>query len=71
MEREPMKNLTVNCAGYWQDEPKHTYNVRIALGTWDGIEDAEDEAIFYYMDGNPLAIGAVISDGFVITEIKG
>ena len=32
---------------------------------WDGIEDAEDERIFYYLDGEP-AIGE--HSDFVITE---
>jgi hypothetical protein len=37
----------------------------VALGEWDGVEDAEDERIFYYLDGEP-AIGE--HSDFVITE---
>ena len=37
----------------------------VALGEWDGIEDAEDERIFYYLDGKP-AIGE--HSDFVITS---
>lgn len=47
----------------------HFYDVKIALGSWDGEEDAEDEGIFYYMDGEPLEVGLIISDDFVITHI--
>lgn len=59
-----------DCEGHWVDDPERIMGVRIALGEWDGIEDSEDEEIFYYMDGEPLAKGVVISDGFVITEVE-
>ncbi len=49
----------------------HFFNVTIALGSWDEKEDAEDERIFYYMDGEPLEIGVILSDGFVVTHIDG
>lgn len=45
--------------------------VDIALDSWDEVEDAEDEAIFFYMDGQPLEVGSVLDDGFVIVEIEG
>jgi hypothetical protein len=64
------KYETKDCAGYWKDEPDNIYPVNIALGDWDGIEDAEDQGIFFYMDGEPLKIGAIVADSFVITEIK-
>lgn len=48
----------------------HFYDVKIALGSWDEEEDAEDESIFYYMDGEPLEIGVILSDGFVVTHIE-
>ena len=65
------KNKVVECAGYWEwDADKTVYEVTIALGSWDEIEDAEDERIFYYMDGDPLRVGTVLADGFVITHIE-
>jgi hypothetical protein len=57
-----------NCAGYWFDEPDRIYDVLISTGEWDG--DENDNDIFYYTDGEPLSVGAVISDGFVLTEIN-
>ena len=59
-----------DCEGYWDDDPESIFTVRIALGEWDGIEDDEDQEIFWYMDGYPLRVGDVISDGFVITNIE-
>ena len=49
----------------------HFFDVEIALGSWDGQEDAEDERIFYYMDNEPLELGVIISDGFLVTYIDG
>jgi len=46
------------------------YDAVIALGSWDEMEDAEDESIFYYMDGEPLELGAILGDGFVIVDIE-
>ena len=46
------------------------YDVKIALGSWDGKEDAEDEGIFHYMDNEPLEVGVILSDGFVVTNIE-
>lgn len=66
-----MKYTTVDVEGYFVDEPDNLYNVVIALEEWDGIEDAEDEGIFFYMDGEPLEVGAVVADNFVITKIYG
>ena len=48
----------------------HFFDVTIALGSWDEEEDAEDESIFYYMDSEPLEVGMIISDGFVVTNIE-
>lgn len=45
------------------------FDVTIALGSWDEIEDAEDERIFYYMDGELLEVGAIVSDNFVVVRI--
>lgn len=49
----------------------HFFDVEIALGSWDEEEDAEDEGIFFYMDGQPLEIGMILTDGFVVTYIDG
>jgi hypothetical protein len=63
------KYATVDCEGYFDDEPQNIYSVVIALEEWDGVEDAEDEGIFFYMDEEPLEVGAVVGDNFVITKI--
>lgn len=64
-----LKYRTVMCEGYWQDDPQHLFDVFISLDSWDGVDDEDDQAIFYYMDGEPLTVGTVISDGFVITQV--
>jgi hypothetical protein len=64
------KYETKYCEGYWEDEPSNIYSVNIALGEWDAVEDHEDESIFFYMDGNPLVVGAIVADSFVITNIE-
>lgn len=64
-----MKYETIEVSGYWQEEPERCFDVTIALGSWDGELDAEDEEIFYYMDGEPVTTGTVIGDGFVIKEV--
>jgi len=70
-----MKYQTMNCVGFWlpTDPTAKTVDfldVQIAKGDWDEIEDADDERIFFYMDGQPLKVGDIISDGFVVTEIN-
>jgi hypothetical protein len=47
------------------------YQVDIALGAWDEVEDEEDRNIFFYMDGEPLEVGLILDDGFVIVDIEG
>jgi hypothetical protein len=63
------KYKTVDVEGYFDDAPNNIYSVVVALEEWDGVEDAEDEGIFFYMDGEPLEVGAVVADNFVITEV--
>jgi hypothetical protein len=59
------------CSGYWTDEPTRILSgVRVALESWDGVEDYIDESVFYYMDDRPLQVGAIIAEGFVVTEIE-
>lgn len=60
-----MKYQTVQANGYWIDGNEPFTGMTVALGEWDGIEDAEDESIFYYLDGAP-ALGQ--HGDFVITE---
>ena len=68
-----MKYETKQCRGCWipsqTDQKVHFYDVKVALGSWDEIEDAEDDGIFFYMDDTPLEVGTIISDGFIITDI--
>jgi hypothetical protein len=68
------KYTTKYCTGFWLPDDPLTRQVRfcdveIALGSWDGVGDAEDEGIFFYMDGKPLEVGVIISDGFVVVDI--
>lgn len=70
-----MKYDVMKCRGFWlPEEPTATdvyfVSVLIAKGSWDEIEDADDERIFFYMDGVELKEGNIISDGFVVTEIE-
>ena len=69
------KYTTKNCTVYdiFDDSDsgmRHSFDVTIALGSWDEVEDAEDERIFYYMDGEPLKVGMIVSDGFLVTHIE-
>lgn len=63
-----MKNDKVQtnyvCDGYWVHDKSPFFGMVISDGTWDGIEDAKDEAIFYYTDGKPV-IGD--HEDFVVT----
>jgi hypothetical protein len=65
-----MKYKTVWCEGHWSEDPENIFDVKIALGSWDEVEDLEDESIFHYMDGEPLKVGAIIGDDFTITEVN-
>jgi len=72
-----MRKYTVkNCRGFWlPDNPTASKVdflwVDIALDSWDEVEDDEDRSIFFYMDGQPLEVGSILSDGFVIVDIEG
>jgi hypothetical protein len=67
-----------HCTGFWLPTNDATIqvhkvdflDVKIALGSWDEVEDAEDESIFYYMDDEPLEVGMILGDGFVVTHIE-
>lgn len=70
-----MKYQTWKCRGFYlptDPTAKNVgfMNVLIAKGCWDEVEDADDERIFFYMDGYELQVGDIISDGFVIVEIN-
>lgn len=64
------KYKTVWCEGYYAHEPDRIYSVKIALDSWDGIEDEEDRAIFYYADGEEIELGTNLADGFVIISME-
>lgn len=69
------KYQTRYCTGFWLPTDPSAKNVTfmdvvIALNSWDEVEDEEDQAIFFYMDGEPLEEGLIISDGFVITHVE-
>ena len=68
MKLEKMnKYTTLLVNGYWLDS-KETFNdMMVALESWDGVEDEEDEHIFYYLDGKSV-LGE--HDEFCITEIN-
>lgn len=72
-----MRKYTVkHCKGFYMPESITVRKVDfmwvdISLDAWDGVEDYEDEAIFFYMDGQPLEVGSVLDDGFVIVQIEG
>lgn len=70
------KYTVKNCKGFYLPESPTAsrvdfFWVDIALDSWDEVEDYEDEAIFFYMDGQPLEVGSILDDGFVIVEIEG
>ena len=70
-----MKYDTMNVTGFWlpenTDEQKINFmDVLVAKGDWDGEEDADDERIFFYMDGKELKRGDVIADEFVVIQIN-
>ena len=64
-----MKAMVMNVIGHWRDEPDTEYSVLVSLGAWDGEEDEADGNIFYYTDGEPIKVGDIIANDFVITEI--
>jgi hypothetical protein len=69
-----MKYDTWKVRGFWlpTDQTAQSVNfqdVLVAKDDWDEIEDADDENIFFYMDGMELHRGDIISDGFVVIEI--
>jgi hypothetical protein len=71
-----MKYQTKHCRGFFMPKLDTVrvvdfYQVDIALGSWDEVEDEEDQSIFFYMDGEPLEVGLILDDGFVIVDIEG
>ena len=62
-----MKYEKIIVNGYWIESKEPFKGMVVALGSWDEVEDAEDESIFYYLDGRePLGE----HDEFVITEVE-
>ena len=58
----------LNVYGYWGQASDETLFVLVEPGSWDGNE--YDDSIFFYMDDQPLEVGDVIADGFVVTAIE-
>lgn len=52
------------------NENGRSFDVKIALGFWNGREDAEDESIFFYMDDEPLKVGMIVCEDFTVTHIE-
>ena len=65
-----MKNIH-SVTGYWVDEPEHKFDVLVSLDSWDELEDEKDSQIFFYTDGEPIYVGCVIAEDFVISTING
>jgi hypothetical protein len=42
------------CDGRWHDNNETFQGMVVSDGDWDGIEDAKDEQIFFYTDGEPV-----------------
>lgn len=42
------------CDGRWHDNNETFQGMVVSDGDWDGIEDAKDEKIFFYTDGEPV-----------------
>lgn len=42
------------CDGRWHDNNETFQGMVVSDGYWDGIEDAKDEQIFFYTDGEPV-----------------
>jgi hypothetical protein len=52
-----MKYEKILANGYWLDNKEKFSQMVVARGVWDGIEDAEDESIFFYLDDKePIGI---------------
>lgn len=45
-----------NCDGFWKDTCESFSNMIVTNTSWDGKEDAKDEKIFFYTDGD-LVVG--------------
>jgi hypothetical protein len=55
------------CNGYWTDTKEPFHQRVVSDGSWDELEDAKDERIFFYTDGLPM-VGKHLD--FVITEAE-
>ena len=68
-EEETERYETRQCTVLDTDNGR-SFDVKIALGFWNGEEDAEDESIFFYMDDEPLQVGMIVCEDFVVTHIE-
>ena len=57
------------CNGYWKDNKENFYGMMVSDQEWDGLEDAKDEKIFFYTDGEDVKVGDVIASDFVVTAV--
>jgi hypothetical protein len=64
------KYKTCEVEGYWEDNPEDVFTVKVAYGSWDEVEDDEDQSIFFYLDGAPIKVGDTLAEGFIVTEIN-
>lgn len=65
-----MQNTILTVEGYHLDTPNLLETVNVSLGSWSGIEDYIDDDIFFYTDGEPVSVGSILSDDFVVTAIE-
>jgi hypothetical protein len=57
----------IECEIYWYDKPNEIKTVDCDTGDWNGVEDARDDAIFWYFGGeDPLDGG----DEFSVISYK-
>ena len=60
--------VLIDITGHWEDDPQTSFDMIIDSGEWDG--DENDPHVFFYMDNEPIKVGDVISDGFVVDSIN-
>lgn len=51
---EHLEGTLYVCDGFWLDSKEPFEGLIVSTGSWNGIEDARDERIFYYTDGDPI-----------------
>jgi hypothetical protein len=59
----------IYAVGFFEDEPQNETEVIIDKGEWGGEADARDDDVFYYLCGDPLAVGDNLG-GFIVTSFE-